>query len=131
MKNSKMKILTIIAVMCFGIGSANATTTALSFSYNAPNWDAVFGNNAVTGFFNDHYTFTVPVGAGGGGGGSVISGFAEFGPDVFITTFDLIDTTTASTIASGAAGPGIFKFFSFSGLNPADSYEINVKGGLL
>ena len=134
MKNSlRLKALTIFAVLCFGMGSANASSLyGPSFSHNGANWDAIFGDNNVTGVFNDIFPFYLPVGAGGDGGGSVISGFAQTGPDVYITRFTLFDITTNSIIDTGTLTPGIFKSISFPGpLNPTDHYALVVKGGLL
>ena len=134
MKNSfRVKVLSIFAVLCFGIGSASASSLyGPSFSHNGANWDAIFGNNNVTGAFNDIFPFYLPAGAGGDGGGSVISGFAQTGPDVYITRFTLFDITTNTIIDTGSLTPGIFKAISFPGpLNPTDHYALVVKGGLL
>lgn len=134
MKNSfRVKVLSIFAVLCFGIGSASASSLyGPSFSHNGANWDAIFGNNNVTGTFNDIFPFYLPAGAGGDGGGSVISGFASTGPDVFISKFTFFDITTNTVIATGTPGAGIFKSISFPGpLNPTDHYALVVKGGLL
>lgn len=131
MKNIKLNAIAIVALLCFGFGSANATTSALTLTPNGPNWDAIFGNDSVTtAFFSDFYTFIAP--ANNGGGGSVISGFAQFGPDVFINTFELISISSPGpAIASGAvAGFGVVDFFSFGGLISGDTYAVHVDGVL-
>lgn len=130
MKNIKLNAIAIVALLCFGFGSANATTSSLTLTPNGPNWDAIFGN-VVTGFFNDTYTFTAPT--NNGGGGSVISGFEQFGPDVFINTFDLIDVTGVPTIVAVGQVPVPFflDIVSFSPLISGNSYELHVTGGLL
>ena len=93
MKNHmKYKFFAVMLVSFLSIGSAKAVVHPITFAPGPGGWDAGFFNNNVTGFFNDVFTFTLPVGSGGDGGASVIAGF-DMGFNVFISNFIFEDLT--------------------------------------
>lgn len=134
MKNyMKSKLFAVVLISFLSMGSAKATThIGPIFSYNGVDWDAIFGNNAITGIFTDVYTFTLPAGSGGGGGASVISGFDWSGPNVVFSSFSFDDVTTSTNIASGTFSPFFADALVFLGpLNTADTYSLTVTGSLM
>lgn len=133
MKNYlKYKLFAVVLISFLSVGSAKATHIGPVFSFNGVDWDAIFGNNAITGVFNDVYTFTLPAGSGGGGGASIISGFDWMGPNVIFSSFSFDNVTTSTNLASGVLSPGApFDFLGFLGpLNTADTYSLTVIGSL-
>ncbi|MDO8414295.1 MAG: FxDxF family PEP-CTERM protein [Gallionellaceae bacterium] len=128
MKNTYLRVISATVAMLLGLaaGAAHALTAPLTFTDNVTSHDAVFGNPAVRGSFSDTYTFTIPTGAGTEGGAVAISGWGFTGPTHWITSFTLTDVTTGIVVGSGS--PGTTSNYTFSGLNPADSFALNVMG---
>ncbi len=135
MKNSlRIKALTVIvaASLWFGMGAANAGTFFGPWDLNPTEALANFGNNDISGAFEDHIPFTLPLGYTGDGGASVISGYMQ-GFQVHISNFSLWDVTgPAVLLASDGGFPWVAQWFDFTGpLAQAGSYELVIKGNLL
>lgn len=131
MKNTSLRVMSVALTMVLGLaaGAASAVTSTLTFTNNTTSHDAIFGNPAVRGSFNDTYNFTIPTGAGTQGGAVAISGWGFTGPTHWISSFTLTDTTTGTVMGSGA--PGTTSNYTFSNLNPADNFALNVMGNAL
>lgn len=114
-----------------GIGTVNAALTQPILSANGTNWDAIFGNNAILGSFSDVFNLTLPANSLGLGV-SVISGFSfgdAGGFNVNITSLSLVDTTTSTTLAAGAAsGLSALSYGGF--LDATHDYQVLVGGTL-
>jgi len=127
-KNLRITLAIIALWFGLGIGTVNAALTQPILSANGTNWDAIFGNNAILGPFSDVFNLTLPTNSLGLGA-SLISGFSIGGFNADITSFSFVDTTTFTTLASGAAGN--FSTLSYAGLLDAThSYQIQVGGTL-
>ena len=134
MKNSlRLKVITIIAAtsLWLGMGTANAGTFFGPWDLNPTEALANFGNNDISGSFEDHIAFTLPLGYTGDGGASVIAGYAS-GFNVFISQFSFWDVTDNVLLASDGGIPFIAQWFDFTGpLAQSHSYELVIKGNLL
>ncbi len=105
MRNSfRQKVLTIIAAasLLFGIGTVSASTYFGAWYLNPINPTealADFDNNDISGLFEDHILFNLPLGYSGFGGDSVIVGFA-WSFDLTFSEFSLWDLTDNTLIAT-------------------------------
>lgn len=125
-KNSRVLTAAIVLSCGLGIGTANAALTQPVFSSS---WNAIFGNDdVVTSTFSDVFTVTLPFDVASGGA-SITSGFNVLGFNVFVDSFSLVDTTTATTVASGIGGSTAV--FSFGPLSGIDSYQLLVDGHII
>ncbi len=126
-----------IALVVWGLsaGAASSATTVISFTDNTLSgggFEATFGTNPVLGAFVDHFTFSPTAAMAGSGGGSLISGFGFTGPSVLFTSYDLIDTTAAVTVASGVLFPipSFTGVIAFSALDTTHEFDLVVTGDL-
>ena len=130
MKSATFLKMTAVAVLCLFAGAANATLTGINFAGGPTTWNSIFGNSNVTGVtdvfnFNDPVT---PPNAGDFGSSDVVSGVLR-GFNVIINSFELVDTSTSTTITSGPGG-GIFSFFDFSLPSGEDAYALYVNASV-
>ena len=148
MKNS-IGMVGIVAIVCFvfGIGVAKASTPGpidADFVFNSTSFNANFGNDSITGAFEDHYTFTATDTMAGSGGFSVISGFSGFGGfglggigqvgfDVIFNSLGLWDVTDASNhvlVSDRTVNGFILGFGGFSELLTGHNYDLVISGDL-
>lgn len=132
MKKNLRITLTMVALWFgLGMGTVNAALIQPVLSANGSNWDAIFGSNAVLGPFSDVFSLTLPANSAGLGM-SVISGFSFGGVGGFnvnITSLSLVDATTSTTLATGAAGN--FSVLSYAGfLDATHDFQVLVGGTL-
>ena len=122
-KNLRMMFVAIALSWGCWMSGVNAALIQPVLTDNGANWGAVFGNNVVLGSFNDIFDVIVPMN-GSGLGASVISD-----SNVNITSFALVDATTSTILASGAAG-NISSLNYVGLLDVTHSYQIQVNGEL-
>ena len=121
----KLRMMFVAIALSWGcwMSGVNAALIQPVLTDNGANWGAVFGNNVVLGSFNDIFDVIVPMN-GSGLGASVISD-----SNVNITSFALVDATTSTILASGAAG-NISSLNYVGLLDVTHSYQIQVNGEL-
>ncbi|MCP5251572.1 MAG: FxDxF family PEP-CTERM protein [Burkholderiales bacterium] len=136
MKRRSNTIATVITVLfAFYMQQAQALQPGpidSSFVNNGASFDAVFGNDSVSfSPFEDHYTFSAISPMFDGGGMSIVSGFSFSGFNVRFNSFELLDVTTSTVIATGSILAGQFLgFASFPGLVSGNDYDVVVSGEL-
>ncbi len=137
MRNSfRQKVLTIIAAasLLFGIGTVSASTYFGAWHLNPINPTealADFDNNDISGLFEDHILFNLPLGYSGFGGDSVIVGFA-WSFDLTFSEFSLWDLTDNTLIATDQGFTDLSQWFKLTAPLPqSHSYELVLKGNLL
>ncbi|MCB0280645.1 MAG: FxDxF family PEP-CTERM protein [Nitrosomonas sp.] len=148
MKNSISKmVIAVMVCFVFGVGVAKASTPGpidADFVLNNSSYHANFGNNSITGAFEDHYTFTAIDPMTGSGGFSAISGFSGFGGfglggigqigfDVIFSSLGLWDVTDSSNhvlVSDRTVNGFILGFGGFSGLTNGHNYDLVISGEL-
>jgi len=130
--------------LVLGGGAAKAFTPGpidSNFVFNTTSYNANFGNDSITGPFDDHFTFTAAPLMTGNGGMSIVSGFGVSGfgfniPgfEVIFDSFGLWDVTDSANpflVSPGTLVSGEFVgFSSFPGLTSGHNYDIIVTGDL-
>ncbi|HBV21287.1 MAG TPA: hypothetical protein DEF07_06170 [Nitrosomonas sp.] len=147
MKKSANMIGAVALTIWLGLGGgvAKAITPGpidSNFVFNTTSYNANFGNDSITGPFDDHFTFTIddPL-MTGNGGMSIVSGFGVSGFGFNIPGFEVIfdsfglwdvtDSVNPLLVSPGTLVNGEFVgFSSFPGLTSGHDYDVIVTGDL-
>lgn len=123
-----IKFLSAIALAFASVlssASAFASTSTLTIdAQNIASFSSTIAPGATT--FSDLFTFTTTALSGGA---SAIASFNGTSFSTSFSAFNLVDVTNSnSVIATGTIGPSFVSQLTFSGLNPASTYGLNIVG---